>query len=65
MERRNMEENCRFAEYLASAIDKAEQAVSNIFYPDYPEINKEAIKKIQTACDIMEEVLDNMNIFKP
>lgn len=60
----NMEENCRFAGYLASAIDYAEQAISSILYPDYPEINKETIAKIQTACDIMEEVLDS-DIFKP
>ena len=65
MRRRNMEENCRFAEYLASAIDKAEQAISNIFYPDYPDINKEVIEKIQTACNILDDVLDNMDIFKP
>ena len=65
MRRRDMEENCRFAKYLVSAIDNAEQAVSNIFYPDYPEINKETIEKIQTACNILEEVFDNTNIFKP
>ena len=65
MRRRNMEENCRFAGYLASAIDKTEQAISNIFYPDYPDINKEVIEKIQTAYNILDDVLDNMDIFKP
>ena len=60
----NMEENCRFAEYLASAVDKAEQAISSILYPDYPEINKETIAKIQSAIDIMEDALDS-DIFKP
>lgn len=35
----------RFMEYLESAIDKAEQAVSSISYSSYPEINKEVIAK--------------------
>ena len=56
--------NNRFAEYLESAIDKAEQAVSNISYSSYPEINKEVIAKIEKAIALMEDVLD-MEIFRP
>lgn len=54
----------RFVEYLESAIDKAEQAVSSIFYSSYPEINKEVIAKIEKAVALMEDALD-MEISKP
>ena len=54
----------RFMEYLESAIDKAEQAISNISYSSYPEINKDVIAKIEKAITIMEEALD-MEIYKP
>lgn len=56
--------NNRFVEYLESAIDKAEQAVSNIYYSSYPEINKEVIVKIEKAVALMEDALD-MEIFRP
>lgn len=56
--------NNRFVEYLESAIDKAEQAVSNISYSSYPEINKEVIAKIEKAVALMEDALD-MEIFRP
>lgn len=62
---RDMEENCRFCEYLAVAIDKAEQAISNITYSTYPELNKETIDKIKKACEILDDVLDAMDIKKP
>ena len=54
----------RFMEYLESAIDKAEQAISNISYSSYPEINKDVIAKIEKAITIMEEALD-MEIYRP
>lgn len=63
--KRNAEENCRFCEYLAEAIDKAEQAISNITYSTYPELNKGAIDKIKKACEILDDVLDAMDIKKP
>lgn len=56
--------NNRFMEYLESAIDKAEQAVSSISYSSYPEINKEVIAKIEKAVALMEDALD-MEISKP
>ncbi len=62
---RGMEENCRFCAYLAVAIDNAEQAISNITYDTYPELNKETIDKIKKACEILDDVLDVMNIKKP
>lgn len=64
MLRRNYEENYRFEDYLKSAIDKAEQAISNISYSFYPEVNKEAIAKLEKAISIMEDVVDT-DIFKP
>lgn len=56
--------NNHFVEYLESAIDKAEQAVSNISYYSYPEINKEVIETIEKAIDFLEDALD-MEIFRP
>ena len=56
--------NNHFVEYLESAIDKAEQAVANISYYYYPEINKEVIARIEKAIDLMEDALD-MEIFRP
>ena len=62
---RSMEDDCRFCEYLAVAIDNAEQAISNITYSTYPELNKETIDKIKKACEILDDVLDVMGIKKP
>ena len=56
--------NNHYVEYLESAIDKAEQAVSNISYYSYPEINKEVIETIEKAIDFLEDALD-MEIFRP
>ena len=63
--KRKSEENCRFCEYLAVAIDKAEQAISNITYPTYPELNSRAIYEIKKACEILDDVLNEMDIKKP
>jgi tagaturonate reductase len=52
-------------EYLAEAIDKAEQAISNITYATYPELNKGTIDKIKKACEILDDILDVMDIKKP
>lgn len=64
MRKREQYEDCMFAEYIASSIDKAEQAISNITYSIYPEINMEVIKKIKQAIEILDDVLDR-EIFKP
>ena len=63
--KRSQEENCRFCEYLAEAIDKAEQAISNITYNSYPELNMGVIYDIKRACEILDDVLDAMDIKKP
>lgn len=62
---RTEEDNILFCEYLESAIDKAEQAISNITYSSYPEINDLTKREIRNACNILEEVLDKMDIKKP
>lgn len=62
---RSVEDNCRFCEYLAIAIDNAEQAISNITYPTYPELNSRAIYEIKKACEILDDVLNEMDIKKP
>ena len=64
-ENRSAEDNCRFCEYLAIAIDNAEQAISNITYSTYPELNKGTIDKIKKACEILDDVLDVMDVKKP
>lgn len=61
---RSAEENSRFCEHLADAIDKAEQAISNITYSSYPELNKDAIDDIQRACKILDDILDKVNNIK-
>ena len=62
---RDAYDNVRFCEYLSIAIDNAEQAISNITYSSYPELNKETIDKIKKACEILDDVLDTMDVKKP
>ena len=64
MVKREYEENYRFEDYLKSAIDKAEQAISNIAYSFYPEVNKDVIARIEKAISILEDAVDS-DIFKP
>lgn len=64
MVKRKYEENYRFEDYLKSAIDKAEQAISNITYSYYPEVNKDVIARIEKAISILEDAVDS-DIFKP
>lgn len=53
-----------FIDHLTSAVDQAEQAMSNITYPAYPMLNKDVIEKIESAIDILEDCID-ADIFKP
>lgn len=64
MKIRTQNENYKFIENLESAIGKTQEAIGEITYSSYPNINKEAIIKLETAINIMEEVLE-MAIFKP
>ena len=64
MKIRNKNENYRYADYLESAIDKAQQAIDNITYTCYPEINQRTIAKLREAICMMDEALDTC-IFKP
>ena len=61
---RNKNENQNFIEHLESAVDKAEQAIDNITYTFYPQMNKRTIEKLKKAINILEEVQE-MCIFKP
>lgn len=64
MEIRTENENYRYTEYLESAIGKVQEAISNISYSSYPNINKDAIKQLEKAIDLMEYGLIR-NIYKP
>lgn len=64
MKIRTHDENYRLIEYLESAIGKTQEAVSNISYSSYPNLNRDAIIKLETAIMMMEDVLE-MGIFKP
>lgn len=64
MKIRNKNENQRFIEHLESAVDKAEQAIDNITYTFYPQMNKRTIEKLKKAINILEEVQE-MCICKP
>ena len=64
MKIRTQNENHSFIENLESAIGKTQEAINNISYSSYPNINKEAIIKLETVINTMEEVLE-MAIFKP
>ena len=57
-------DTARFMEYLESAIDKANQAISSISYSSYPEINKDPIATLRQAITLMTDALD-MEIHKP
>ena len=64
MKIRTQNENYKLIENLESAIGKIQEAIGNITYSSYPNLNKEAIIKLEMAKDTMEEVLE-MAIFKP
>ena len=64
MQIRTEHENQSFIETLESAIDKAEQAIGEISYSSYPEVNKDTIEQLKKAISIMEYGLVR-NIYKP
>ena len=64
MKIRTQNENYKLIENLESAIGKIQEAIGSITYSSYPNLNKEAIIKLETAKDTMEEVLE-MDIFRP
>jgi len=61
---RDTTENIRFFDLIETAIDKLEQAVSNISYPAFPHINKDVAEKIGKTIAILYDVL-NSDIYKP
>lgn len=64
MKIRNKNENHDYAECLESAIYEAKQAIDNITYISYPEVNKNTIAKLRKAIHLMNEAIDGC-IFKP
>ena len=64
MKIRNKNENYRYTEYLETAIDQVKQAIDNITYMAYPEINQRTAAKLREAICMMDESLDTC-IFKP
>lgn len=64
MKIRTHDENHSLIENLESAIGKTQEAISGISYSSYPNLNRDAIIKLETAIMMMEDVLE-MGIFKP
>ena len=64
MKIRTQNENYKLTENLETAIGKTQEAIGDIYYPSYLNLNREAIIKLETAIMMMEDVLE-MSIFKP
>ena len=64
MKIRNKTENYKYIERLEDAIDQIKQAIDNITYMAYPEINQRTAARLREAICIMDESLDKC-IFKP
>lgn len=64
MKIRNKNENIDYAEHLESAIYEAKQAIDNITYISYSEVNQRTIARLRKAIHMMDEAL-NTCIFKP
>lgn len=64
MKIRNKNENQNYIKHLKLAIDEAEQAIDNITYTFYPQMNKRTIEKLKKAINILEEAQE-MCICKP
>lgn len=62
--KRTEKENYEYVDLLETAIDKAEQAISNISYCSYRKVNADIIAKIKLACSILNECV-NFEIEKP
>jgi hypothetical protein len=61
---RNRNENACYAEYLKTAIDQINQAIDNVTYTCYPELNQRLIAKLREAADLVE-ACSHAGIFKP
>lgn len=64
MKIRNKNENAHYADYLETAMDQVQQAIDNITYLAYPELNKRTIAKLQEILDSIDRV-SAAPIFKP
>ena len=53
-----------FIDHLTIAVDQAEQAISCLTHPSYPDLNKNIIEKIESAITLLEDCID-ADIFKP
>lgn len=64
MKIRNKNDNIRYIDHLETAADKVQQAIDNITYTSYPEMNKRTIAKLEEAISILEHAMETC-IFKP
>lgn len=64
MKVRNKNENVRYVDCLETAVDKVQQAIDNITYTSYPELNKRTIAKLEEIVHDLE-VATNTCLFKP
>jgi hypothetical protein len=64
MKVRNKNDNIRYIDHLEVAIDKIEQAIDNVTYTSYPELNQRLIAKLRTAVDLLE-ACSHTAVFKP
>lgn len=64
MKIRNKNENCSYIEHLESAIYEAKQAIDNITYISYPEVNQRTVAKLRKAIHMMNEAIETC-VFKP
>lgn len=64
MKVRNKNENVRYIDYLDVAIDQIQQAMDNITYTTYPEMNKRTIAKLAEIISLLSSAQGNA-IFKP
>ena len=64
MKVRNKNENIRYVTYLDVAIDQIQQAIDNITYTAYPELNKRTTTKLTEVIYLLDAAKSN-GIFKP
>lgn len=64
MKVRNKNDNLKYVDHLEEAIDKVEQAIDNITYSSYPELNKRLIAKLQEVAEFLD-TCSHAAVFKP
>ena len=64
MKVRNKNENIRYVAHLDVAIDQIQQAIDDITYTAYPELNKRIITKLAEIIPLLDAAKSN-GIFKP